>query len=100
MGVTWRTPDGPCRPHELRHTAASRAIAPGAAVKVVQQMLGHASAAMDAARAADVFPMCARAEIAATEASPEMEKARLTGPFVECPRQDSNLRTRLRRAKR
>ena len=34
------------RPHELRHTAASLAIASGADVKVIQQMLGHASAAM------------------------------------------------------
>lgn len=33
-------------PHELRHTAASLAVAAGANVKVVQQMLGHASAAM------------------------------------------------------
>jgi integrase len=33
-------------PHQLRHTAASLAIASGADVKVVQQMLGHASAAM------------------------------------------------------
>jgi integrase len=33
-------------PHELRHTAASLAIASGADVKVVQTMLGHASAAM------------------------------------------------------
>ncbi len=33
-------------PHQLRHTAASLAIAAGADVKVVQQMLGHASAAM------------------------------------------------------
>jgi len=32
--------------HELRHTAASLAIAAGADVKVVQQMLGHASGAM------------------------------------------------------
>lgn len=34
------------RPHELRHTAASLAIAAGADIKVVQQMLGHSSAAM------------------------------------------------------
>ena len=34
------------RPHDLRHTAASLAIQAGANVKVVQQMLGHASAAM------------------------------------------------------
>jgi len=33
-------------PHELRHTAASLAIASGADVKVIQQMLGHSSAAM------------------------------------------------------
>ncbi|VXC13328.1 Site-specific integrase (modular protein) [Aeromicrobium sp. 9AM] len=33
-------------PHELRHTAASLAIASGADVKVVQQMLGHGSATM------------------------------------------------------
>jgi len=33
-------------PHQLRHTAASLAIASGADVKVVQQMLGHASATM------------------------------------------------------
>jgi integrase len=33
-------------PHELRHTAASLAIAAGANVKAVQRMLGHSSAAM------------------------------------------------------
>ena len=33
-------------PHDLRHTAASLAIQNGANVKVVQRMLGHASAAM------------------------------------------------------
>jgi len=33
-------------PHELRHTAASLAIASGASVKAVQSMLGHSSAAM------------------------------------------------------
>jgi integrase len=73
-------------PHELRHTAASLAIASGADVKVVQQMLGHKSAvmtldqyghlfgdrldvvadAMDAARTsalADGFPMGSRGEL-------------------------------------
>ncbi|MGH3495325.1 MAG: tyrosine-type recombinase/integrase, partial [Sciscionella sp.] len=67
-------------PHGLRHTAASLAIAAGADVKVVQQMLGHKSATMtldlyghlfenrldevadrldSAARAsADVYPLC------------------------------------------
>jgi site-specific recombinase XerD len=33
-------------PHELKHTAASLAIASGADVKVVQQKLGHKSAIM------------------------------------------------------
>src|SRR4051794_24130767 len=33
-------------PHELRHTAASLAVAAGANVKAVQRMLGHLSAAM------------------------------------------------------
>ena len=75
-------------PHELRHTAASLAIASGADVKVVQQMLGHKSAtmtldlyghlfgdrpdvvadAMDAARTAalsDVYPACTGGEVVA-----------------------------------
>lgn len=80
-------------PHELRHTAASLAIASGADVKVVQQMLGHSSAAMtldvyghlfgdrldvvadamDAARTAalastngpGVYPTCTEAEVVA-----------------------------------
>ena len=70
-------------PHALRHTAASLAIASGANVKVVQQMLGHKSAIMtldlyghlfpdqldevadrlDAAARAVVYPLCTRADI-------------------------------------
>jgi hypothetical protein len=34
------------RPHDLRHTAASIWLAAGADPKVVQRVLGHASAAM------------------------------------------------------
>ena len=34
------------RPHDLRHTAASLAIAYGASVKHVQRMLGHKDSAM------------------------------------------------------
>lgn len=41
--------------HALRHTAASLAIASGANVKVVQRMLGHASAAMTLDVYADLF---------------------------------------------
>jgi integrase len=71
-------------PHELRHTAASLAIASGADVKLVQGMLGHKSATMTldqyghlfddrlkdvadrldaAARAADMYPLCTGPEI-------------------------------------
>jgi len=42
-------------PHELRHTAASLAIAAGASVKAVQAMLGHASAAMTLDRYGHLF---------------------------------------------
>jgi hypothetical protein len=41
--------------HELRHTAASLAVAEGANVKAVQRMLGHASAAMTLDVYADLF---------------------------------------------
>jgi integrase len=70
-------------PHELRHTAASLAIASGATVKSVQRMLGHACATLtldryghlfadelddvaarldDAMRENDVVPMWSRAD--------------------------------------
>lgn len=42
-------------PHELRHTAASLAVSAGANVKVVQQMLGHKSAAMTLDVYSDLF---------------------------------------------
>lgn len=41
--------------HDLRHTAASLAVAAGANVKAVQRMLGHASAAMTLDTYADLF---------------------------------------------
>ncbi|QCV88216.1 site-specific integrase [Acidipropionibacterium jensenii] len=45
----------PLTPHELRHTAASLAVASGADVKIVQNMLGHKSAAMTLDTYADLF---------------------------------------------
>ncbi|MDH6532263.1 integrase [Aurantimicrobium minutum] len=42
-------------PHDLRHTAASLSVSAGANVKVVQRMLGHASAAMTLDIYADLF---------------------------------------------
>jgi len=70
-------------PHALRHTAASLAIASGANIKVVQQMLGHKSATMtldlyghlfpdqldevanrmDAAARSHVYPLCTGAPV-------------------------------------
>ncbi|PPH98172.1 site-specific integrase [Rathayibacter sp. AY1D1] len=41
--------------HDLRHTAASLAVSANANVKVVQRMLGHASAAMTLDTYADLF---------------------------------------------
>jgi integrase len=81
-------------PHELRHTAASLAIASGADIKVVQQMLGHKSAtmtldqyghlfgdrldvvadAMDAARTsalADGYPMGTGGEVVGLRRAPK-----------------------------
>jgi integrase len=43
-------------PHKLRHTAASLAIAAGADVKVLQQILGHADAAMTLNIYGHLFP--------------------------------------------
>jgi integrase len=43
-------------PHDLRHTAASLAIAAGANPKAVQKMLGHASAVLTLDTYADLFP--------------------------------------------
>lgn len=43
-------------PHKLRHTAASLAIEAGADVKVVQAMLGHATATMTLDRYGHLFP--------------------------------------------
>ncbi|MEJ7771892.1 MAG: tyrosine-type recombinase/integrase, partial [Geodermatophilaceae bacterium] len=74
---------GGLHPHALRHTAASLAIASGANIKVVQQMLGHKSATMtldlyghlfpdqldevanrmDAAARSHVYPLCTGAPV-------------------------------------
>lgn len=45
----------PLRIHDLRHTAASLAVASGANVKAVQRMLGHSSAALTLDVYADLF---------------------------------------------
>jgi integrase len=46
----------PLRLHDLRHTCASLAIAAGADIKVLQRMLGHASAALTLDRYGHLMP--------------------------------------------
>ena len=92
--------------HALRHTAASLAIASGANPKVVQRMLGHASAAMTLDVYADLFDSDSTAvadklsetvgkmwDEAVMRRSSKHRNARLaasTSPQFECPRWDSN----------
>lgn len=74
-------------PHELRHTAASLAIASGASVKGVQSMLGHASAQMTLDRYGHLFADeldavadrldAARADQVLTERLPDVPVARI-----------------------
>jgi hypothetical protein len=100
-------------PHSLRHTAASLAIASGADVKVVQQMLGHKSATMTldlyghffesllvdvadrldaAARAAGVYPLCTSGPAMDDDESSQVARAQQYGILGWCPRPDSNRR--------
>jgi integrase len=60
-------------PHELRHTAASLAIASGADVKVVQSLLGHKSATMTLDQYGHLFGD--RLDIAADAMDAAREKA-------------------------
>jgi integrase len=53
LDTTW---EGVLTPHDLRHTAASMAIAAKADVKVVQTMLGHASAVETLDRYGHLWP--------------------------------------------
>jgi len=77
-------------PHGLRHTAASLAIGEGANVKLVQRMLGHASAAMTLDVYADLFDsdhgdLADRLD-AAVRLRADAEAARLAGvlgPFAD-----------------
>lgn len=71
-------------PHDLRHTAASLAVAAGASVKGVQAMLGHASAAMTLDVYADLWPdeLDAVAErLDAARAQAETLSNRMTTPL-------------------
>jgi hypothetical protein len=63
-------------PHELRHTAASLAIASSADVKVVQTMLGHASATMTLDTYGHLFEVRLDEVAAAMDAARAAERAK------------------------
>ena len=63
-------------PHELRHTAASLAIASGADIKVVQQMLGHGSATMTLDTYGHLFENRLDEVAEAMDAAREMERGK------------------------
>lgn len=72
-------------PHELRHTAASLAIASGADVKVVQQMLGHKSATMTLDLYGHLF------DNRLDEVAAAMDAARSRGLLADSLRTDAKL---------
>jgi integrase len=74
-------------PHDLRHTAASLAVAAGANVKAVQRMLGHASAAMTLDVYAGLFgddldAVADRLDEAAARARADSLRTRRTEPDI------------------
>jgi integrase len=77
-------------PHELRHTAASLAIAAGANVKAVQRMLGHASAAMTLDVYAGLFDADLDAVAKRLDMQPEVAQVRPTAQVVEFPRRPTS----------
>jgi integrase len=81
-------------PHELRHTAASLAIASGADVKVVQQMLGHSSATMTLDTYGHLF------DDRLDEVSSALNKARQSVELPERRLTQRNVRTGATRAPR
>ena len=78
-------------PHDLRHTAASLAVASGATVKSVQRMLGHASAAMTLDVYAGLFDddltdLATRMDAAAQEAAASLVGVLWARPPTTRPR--------------
>jgi len=73
----------PLTPHDLRDTAASLAVAAGANVKVVQRMLGHASAAMTLDIYAGLFDgdLDAVADRLDEAATRDADSVRTDGPY-------------------
>ena len=73
-------------PHELRHTAASLAIASGADVKVVQKMLGHASATMTLDTYGHLFEDRLDNVAAAMDAARTVRRAKARRGRIRCQR--------------
>jgi integrase len=73
-------------PHELRHTAASLAVASGAKIKSVQAMLGHASAAMTLDVYAGLFDDDLDGVADRMDALPGVSKMRQDATVIELPR--------------
>jgi integrase len=81
FGVLSREADlPPIRLHDLRHGAATLALAGGANLKVVSDMLGHSSIGITADTYTSVLPEVARA---AAEAAVRLVPR---GPYVDGPR--------------
>jgi integrase len=81
-------------PHELRHTAASIAIASGASVKGVQSMLGHASATLTLDRyghlSGDELDAVAERIDVAARAAAEISRTNLGLNIVALPHAESS----------
>jgi integrase len=77
-------------PHELRHTAASLAIAAGASVKGVQMMLGHASATLTLDLYGHLFPdelegVAERLDVAAARSAEDSLRTKQGSRVVRMP---------------
>jgi integrase len=82
-------------PHNLRDTAASLAVSAGAHVKVVQRMLGHASAAMTLDTYASLFAddlddVAERLDVAHLEARKHSERQPAGGSVVHQVKQTAD----------
>ncbi|HEX3206190.1 MAG TPA: tyrosine-type recombinase/integrase, partial [Propionibacteriaceae bacterium] len=81
-------------PHDLRHTAASLAIASGASVKNVQRMLGHKDAAMTLNVYASLFEddlddVSNRLDAALLEAAAACARPEPSAEIIELPERTS-----------
>ncbi len=76
----------PLRVHDLRHTCASLAIAAGADVKVLQRMLGHASASLTLDRYGHMLPGQAQSVADRLDAMARAAKPAVVPPLASITR--------------